>query len=315
MKWFWLLVVTLVGATLAVLWWPQGGPRPGVAPEHAPAPDQAASPDPGAWSPALPSPPASDDPLRSPETSVVGARLRAPAPQPPTASPEPSTDPLGKLNDLLGIEADSVAREEEFVLPAAPSPADAVALMGPPVEEEEVVVPDEKFKEVVKARIRETEDGWLLLDERFPIRGAGTAADPFEVSWDLLVSASETYQPRQGKTRLPERITMLDGKHVRITGYVAFPIMALSQDELLSMRNMWDGCCIGIPPTPYDAIEVRLAKSATGRDRFTSFGTIEGRFVVDPYVKGNWLLGLYMLEDAALHKVQESLSDPARHGM
>lgn len=154
-------------------------------------------------------------------------------------------------------------------------------------------------------RSRAGEDGWTILDERFPIRGSGRPDDPYEVSWELLVSASETYQPRLGKTRLPERIAMLNGKFVRVTGYVAFPIMAMEQNELLSMRNMWDGCCIGTPPTPYDAIEVRLGKSATGQDRFTAFGSVEGLFKVDPYVKGNWLLGLYLMEDAKLSKTRD----------
>ena len=149
-------------------------------------------------------------------------------------------------------------------------------------------------------RSRPGEDGWTILDERFPIRGSGTQADPYQVNWDLLVSASETFQPRLGKKRLPERIAMLDGTFVRIVGYVAFPIMATSQNEMLSMRNMWDGCCIGIPPTPYDAVEVRLKQAATGRDRFMSFGTVEGKFSVDPYIKGNWLLGLYLMDDATV---------------
>ena len=29
-------------------------------------------------------------------------------------------------------------------------------------------------------------------------------------------------------------------------------------NEALVMLNQWDGCCIGVPPTPYDAVEVRL---------------------------------------------------------
>ncbi|HBS29112.1 MAG TPA: hypothetical protein DEB06_06595, partial [Phycisphaerales bacterium] len=230
-------------------------------------------------------------------------------------------DPLAQLDQLLGLAAAEVERPDSpppvaalapLAAPGtAPGAAPGAAADAPPEE----VIPSEKFKEVVKARVRKTDDGWLLFDERFPVRGTGTREDPYEVSWDLLVSASETYQPRMGKLRLPERITMLDGKQVRITGYVAFPIMAAANDEMLSMRNMWDGCCIGVPPTPYDAIEVRLAQAATGRDRFTSFGTIEGKFVVDPYVKGNWLLGLYLMEGATLSKVRETQGDPARHGM
>ena len=170
-----------------------------------------------------------------------------------------------------------------------------------------------KFKEIVPARFSKRDDGWLIFDDRFQLRGEGTAENPFELTWDYLVSASETFQPRMGKQRMPERIAMLDGRHVRITGYVAFPIMATAANEMLSMRNMWDGCCIGVPPTPYDAVEVRLADAATGKDRFTSFGTIEGKLSVDPYIKGNWLLGLYIMDGAKLSKIKEG-GDPGKHG-
>ena len=38
--------------------------------------------------------------------------------------------------------------------------------------------------------------------------------------------------------------------------------MAESADASLMMLNQWDGCCIGVPPTPYDAIEVKLKEAA-----------------------------------------------------
>ena len=65
------------------------------------------------------------------------------------------------------------------------------------------------------------------------------------------------------------------------------------------MQNPWDGCCIGVPPTPYDAVEVKLAKAADNL-MMTGFGPVEGRFVTDPYIVSGWLLGLFLLEDARL---------------
>ena len=47
-------------------------------------------------------------------------------------------------------------------------------------------------------------------------------------------------------------LTTLTSEHVEITGYVAFPMLMDEADELLVMLNQWDGCCIGVPPTPYD---------------------------------------------------------------
>jgi hypothetical protein len=76
--------------------------------------------------------------------------------------------------------------------------------------------------------------------------------------------------------------------------------MAETQDECLSMMNQWDGCCIGVPPTPYDAVEVRLKDPATGSARLTSYGTVKGKFKVDPHLVGGWLVGLYVMDSAEM---------------
>ncbi|HMN95578.1 MAG TPA: hypothetical protein PKC43_05070 [Phycisphaerales bacterium] len=143
-------------------------------------------------------------------------------------------------------------------------------------------------------------DGTIRADDRFTIRGAGTSGDPFRVTWELLVSAGEVYQPRLGKLELPQRVALLHGKHVRIDGYAAFPIFSFDPKEMLAMLNQWDGCCIGVPPTPYDAIEVKLATAPRDRRRQLSyFGTTTGKLSVEPYLVENWLVGLYLMDDAA----------------
>jgi len=93
---------------------------------------------------------------------------------------------------------------------------------------------------------------------------------------------------------------MLDGKVVRMEGFVAFPLIQPQANELILMLNQWDGCCIGVPPTPYDAIEVKLAEpvKATGGHQSFSYGSVTGIFKVEPFLIDNWLAGLYLLEDA-----------------
>jgi hypothetical protein len=78
--------------------------------------------------------------------------------------------------------------------------------------------------------------------------------------------------------------------------------MVSETKELLVMLNQWDGCCIGVPPTPYDAIEVKLTEPAKrgGKHATFNYGTVEGRLKVEPYLVENWLVGLYLLEDAQL---------------
>lgn len=144
------------------------------------------------------------------------------------------------------------------------------------------------------------EDGSLLLDGKWTITGDGTREKPYVVSWEMLTTAEHTFDPRAGSRKIPEGVAMLDGKWVKVTGYVAFPMLVQQPRELLVMLNQWDGCCIGVPPSPYDAIEVRLKDIVTGDARFATFGHVTGRFSVQPYVSGDWLIGLYIMDEGKL---------------
>ncbi len=128
--------------------------------------------------------------------------------------------------------------------------------------------------------------------------GKGTAEEPYLLPWDVLVSAQRVYNPREGLDELPGWASHFDGKPIEITGYVAFPFMAGSADECLLMLNQWDGCCIGLPPTPYDAVEVHLREQVDTRGGMLNHGTLRGTLKIDPYVINGWLVGLYVLEDA-----------------
>lgn len=143
------------------------------------------------------------------------------------------------------------------------------------------------------------DDGTILVDESFVIKGAGTDDDPYVVTWELLTSAAQFYRPRLGQEELPSWVQTLEGKRVAIEGYVALPFMANESDELLVMLNQWDGCCIGVPPTPYDAIEVSLTEAI---DAFALHASptarVTGTFKSDPYVVNGWLIGLYLMDDA-----------------
>lgn len=140
-----------------------------------------------------------------------------------------------------------------------------------------------------------------LLAGRFPLRGSGTKADPFRLPWEAFVAVRETYRPRTGHNDLPEWLDRIDGKYIALTGYLMLPLVQEATDEVLLMRNQWDGCCIGVPPTPYDGIEVKLNKPMAGQSSWRmNYGTITGKLAVDPYIVSGWLIGLYLLDDAAL---------------
>ncbi|MCG3123236.1 MAG: hypothetical protein GIKADHBN_01646 [Phycisphaerales bacterium] len=182
---------------------------------------------------------------------------------------------------------------------AVPAPAGAAGSAAPATPAADAKKPEVE-QGPIPAKIETLGDGSLKVDGRFVVKGEGTAEKPYEVTWDQLVSVSELYNPRDGKKRLPERVMMLDGKVVRIKGYVAFPMYVDRPRELLSMLNQWDGCCIGVPPTPFDAVEVKLRDVVEGGDRYATTGEVTGKFGVKPYLAGDWLVGLYVMDDAVL---------------
>lgn len=261
MRTFWIILALLAIAAAAAVWSTSKGAGERAAPAVVTAPE-----------------PPREEPRAAPENTIsekpVPAEKPAPAEATQPSAPAPE-DPAASIAALLpGLEPSALPP------PVLPAPAPAGKDAG------------------VSAERRP--DGSLLLDGVYTVRGEGTAASPYEITWELLTSAQATYEPKLGKKQLPGRITMLKDKVVRITGHVAFPLYVQEADELLVMLNQWDGCCIGVPPTPYDAVEVRLKTPATGGERFATYGTLEGVLGVEPYLSGDWLIGLYTMRDAKL---------------
>ena len=178
----------------------------------------------------------------------------------------------------------------------------------PPV----VKLPDPAPPEAVKAQspmvstsarigIEQQPDGSLRVDGRFTVTGSGSEQDPFVIGWPLLASAAETMNAGSGLVTPPPHIAFLSGQWVQISAFVAPPLWGERTSELLVMKNRWDGCCIGLPPTPFDCIEATLLEPIKlGARHSISFGTIRGRLVVEPFAAGNFLIGLYRLEAARL---------------
>lgn len=155
--------------------------------------------------------------------------------------------------------------------------------------------------EVGPGRIDVQSDGSLMMDNRFRVRGKGTEADPYEITWELLKSVSETFQPLLGMNHVPKRLDVLNGTVVRITGFVVLNDTSDRVDEFLLTFSQWDSCCIGLPPTPFDSIEVRLASPQTLRIEKHTFATVTGVLQIEPSLLGErFLLGLYMMNRAEL---------------
>lgn len=192
----------------------------------------------------------------------------------------------------LGPAASEATAKKPSPEPAAAKPEEIAA--GSEFTPE---IPTIVHAEILPSRFVKLADGDISVDDAWTVRGAGTNESPYEVSWEYLSSAQETYVPRLSEKKIPARIAFLHGKVVKISGYLAFPLVAPTSSECLAMLNQWDGCCIGIPPTPYDAIEVKLATELKGWKKHTiNFGAITGVFKVEPYLVENWLVGLYLME-------------------
>ena len=290
---------------------PAPRPEPGVEPEPA------AATQPEAVRPA---------PIDAPEPGAV-AQATEPAP-PETAIPDP--EPVAEtaersgssfsLDELLGLVSESAERvrreapagtetgadepapvaaaPEERSEPTAEDPMMAAAAAAQELASAETPEPAASAGPAGPAFERQA-DGSLRIEGVGVVRGRGSAQSPYVLDWNALRSLSREYNPRQGNAELPGWVLELDGKHVRIEGNTLLPVVAQSTDELLLMQNPWDGCCLGVPPTPYDAIEVKLNRPQRLGNSPTGYGQVEGVFKVDPYIVSGWLLGLYMIEDAS----------------
>jgi hypothetical protein len=276
MKWIWaVLVLVVVAGGVAVLWPESSVPVAPATP--APISASAKQPTPGVANVA-PATPAATKP--SPLTTTT---TTASTPATTTATPATSAPT-------------TVAAK-----PAKASPREPVLKEVPPGGL--TLGLDRKIPHatVTPGSIMKQPDGSLLADGKYKIEGDGSREKPYRIGWDCLASANKTYIPRLKEDLMPQRVALLDGAWVRIDGYFALPLMLQESSEILVMLNQWDGCCIGVPPTPYDAIEVKLVEPVKPNRRHAfNFGTVLGRLRVDPMLVENWLVGLYRLEEATL---------------
>ena len=255
--------------------------KPVEAPKPTPAPERAVETPKPAGTSVSPAPDAAAPAVDKPAAEVAKAEPAKPespkleAPKPDAKLPEAPITP---------------------VTPAAPT-VDPATFVGPPVPPAEAGGNKIGVFEIAPGKVVKKDDGTLTLDDRFTVKGDGSAEKPYEITWELLTSVEQDFDPHAGKRKIPERIAMLHDKYVKLSGWIAFPLNVQSPRELLLMLNQWDGCCIGVPPTPYDAIEASLTKVVTGDPRFAVTGAVTGKFGVKPYIVGDWLVGLYTMEN------------------
>ncbi len=187
-------------------------------------------------------------------------------------------------------ESDPVAGEAGLAREEGPLPVigENVTLEGtfPPITESDVVRLDDRT---------------IRVAGRFDLTGNGTQRDPYRISWEYLQSAQDGWKPKAGKESLARHILLLDGAWISIDGYWAPGIVVDETKEVVVLLNRWDGCCLGIPPTPFDCIEAKLSEAVRiDKQHAFRYGTVTGRLDVSPFAFGDVILGLYQLQEARI---------------
>jgi hypothetical protein len=277
MKWIWAILLLVIAAGGVALFWPESS-APVARAMDAPAPASTKAPAPSVTAVT----PASPAPAKPTTTTATAVTLAAPTAKPATTAATTAT--------TTTPAKPSKSTPREAILKEVPPGGLTLGL-------------DRKIPHatVTPGSIMKQQDGSLLADGKYKIEGDGSREKPYRIGWDCLASANKTYIPRLKEDLMPQRVALLDGAWIRIDGYFALPLMLQESSEILVMLNQWDGCCIGVPPTPYDALEVKLVEPVKPNRRHAfNFGTVLGRLRVDPMLVENWLVGLYRLEEATL---------------
>lgn len=286
MKWFWSILALVIGVAVVVALQPPRGAR--VDPKASAGDEAVVDQMLAAPTKPVPAPAA----VAAPNAGPNAASSPGPAPAAAAQAKDAAAKEVAK--DLLTPRADEASKPLANAAPkAAPKEEGDVLRDGLDVTINEA--------KVVPGSLRRRSDGSILADGKWVIQGDGTERNPYVVPWELLTSAMDTYQPRTGLKEIPQRIAFLDGKRVRVEGYLIFPLIVQQTAQCLVAFNQWDGCCIGVPPSAYDAIEVNLSSSIpVNRKHGLLFGGVEGILHVTPLLSDGWIYGLYAMDDARL---------------
>lgn len=208
-------------------------------------------------------------------------------------------DSMQLLRDELPDEAH--ARTEKpttEIQPAQPQASVDAASNPEPTGDIVIDLPAESSEPAGPSYELRADGSFKVLAANLWVQGGGTEAEPYVLSWDVLKSIEKQYNPKNGNDTLPDWLDLLEGKHVTLEGNTLVPVVASTTRELLVMQNPWDGCCIGVPPTPYDAVEISLNHDVDFGNSAVGYGSVQGVFYADPYVVDGWVLGVYIIEDA-----------------
>lgn len=123
----------------------------------------------------------------------------------------------------------------------------------------------------------------------------------------ITYSLLEEAKLLNGEMKIPQSVQDFSGKWVTITGNMLVSGATEEIDKLQLAKNPWDGCCLGVPPTLFDTVQVKLKQGSKLANRYAVILTMSGIFKIKPEkTPGGFLVSLYTLEDA----VEGAVPDP-----
>lgn len=136
-----------------------------------------------------------------------------------------------------------------------------------------------------------------------------------DFSYGLLLKAQPILEKGKPEdvAKLPDALKNLNGKRVRITGYLLIPSETYYLDKPLdffavSQNAFGCPCCAwGPPPTIFNIVSVKVSKGEEIKPPYSSRVTVEGVLKIEPKYEGGELVELYSISEATAKKKRNSI--------
>jgi hypothetical protein len=139
-------------------------------------------------------------------------------------------------------------------------------------------------------------DDSLIVDSYWKIAGGnGTAAQPYQLLWDLLLSAQNAFE-----NELPPRASFLNGKEVVITGYTVKHSVGGPTVEFSMTDQQMDNCPSCRARSVFATVVVKLKTPENIEPGVLNVYTVRGKLKAVPIRRDGFLLGVYYIDDGEI---------------
>ncbi len=144
-------------------------------------------------------------------------------------------------------------------------------------------------------------DGSLIVDHYFRIAGGkGTADEPYQLLWELLLSAQRNFEGSNAENTLPRHVQFLDGKFVVLNGVTVRSAETGPAMEFVLTDMQMDNCPVCRARSIFATVAVKLKAAERMERGALNTYTIRGQFRAAPARDNGFLLGVYFLDDGEI---------------